>query len=138
MGLKMDMTYVIKPGIVYIHSKYHRDNSYDKSQWTISEPEERNCFKLMLDLSWYANQIGWGLHLVSGHVEYLGLSRYRRRPLFIAKFVDGTGEDVWHGYPADHIWNDIPSHIVLRNWREKGLISAAKVRKILRGQICDP
>jgi hypothetical protein len=59
--------------------------------------------------------------------------------LFVAKFVASAPPAVWHGYPADHERNpqDIPESEVLRDWIQSGLLAAAKVRKLTRGQPCN-
>jgi hypothetical protein len=93
-----------------------------------------------VESSWLQSSVGWGLHLVDESAAWLGKSAIHRERLFLAKFVDPTEKSDWHGYPADHCRNaqDVPSEGVLDSWIERGLLSGAKVRKIIRGQRCSP
>jgi len=74
--------------------------------------------------------------LPTGRPEYLGVAQDHATQIFIAKFVGAGG--VWHGYPADHQQNqrDIPDESVLLKWMDLKVLSPAKVRKVLRGQLC--
>jgi hypothetical protein len=82
--------------------------------------------------------VGWGLHLPNATVEYLGVDCSGTYSLFIAKFVDGNRKGHWHGYPGDPQRHaaDIPNPDVLRSWLDDKILSAAKIRKIARGQPC--
>jgi len=130
----------ILPGLKYVHKSDHRDNTADKSQWTISEQEERSSFSLMYASKWIVeNDKGWGLHIIDKTADYLGVGVNRARDLFIAKFVDGAHSNIWHGYPADYVANnqDKPDRRVLQEWGTVGYISFGKVRKVLKGQPCN-
>ena len=131
-------THKIATNISYAHHPAHRDNTPDKSQWIITEYEERKCFVDARAQKWLARKIGWGLYIATGCVAYLGTARDRQRQLFVAKFVNPTQQNLWHGYPADHqrTTNDIPTNPILKNWLNSKLLSAAKVRKLSRGQPC--
>lgn len=144
----MNAEYVIDDdfGVIYIHKADHRNRAPQKSQWTISEQQERDCFGNILGLI-YMDGFGspngcWGLHIVAGRLAYLGESASDSsepfRALFIAKFVDSNENDRWHGYPADHVSNtqDIPTSDWLMYWFEAGYISQSQLRKISRGQKC--
>lgn len=63
----------------------------------------------------------------------------RREELKIAKFVDGSQNDVWHGYPADYLRNkhDIPHTTVLTTWKSLGYISKSTLNKLRRGIPCN-
>lgn len=135
--------------VFYIHNLEHRNKNPNKAQWSISKPEERECFILAAKLK-YKEKICeldatcWGIHLNANKVGILGQSMARssrpKRDLFIAKFVDGSADGKWHGYPADHEMNaqDIPPHCILNHWLRSNYFSPAKIRKISRGQRCRP
>lgn len=122
----------------YTHKTDHRNQSHQKSQWTISRNDELNCFHLMCENNWYKINCGWGMHLVRDLPTYLGVGVKRERQLFIAKFVDGNINGNWHGYPADYEENsqDIPPEDILISWYSAGYIKFAKVRKIIKQQPC--
>lgn len=86
---------------------------------------------------WLLDECGWGLHIVNGGPDWLGTAQDHESRVFIAKFVGQLDSD-WHGYPADHVRNpqDIPHENVLGSWLDDELMSAAKVRKVMRGQRC--
>jgi hypothetical protein len=130
----------VKNSVKYIHKMDHRDGTGNKSQWSISQQQERNCFLRMHDSAWFLVNKGWGLHLVKKKPEYLGYRANSVQLLFIAKFVDGNNNSIWHGYPADHIRfpdRDIPIEYILLDWRNLGYLSNAKMRKIMKGQRCN-
>ena len=131
------------PNVFYIHKVDHRDGSFEKSQWTITELEERICFKYSLELGWNnPSYISWGLHIENEKVVYLGKSA-KNEPefcqLFIAKFVDSNKNSKWHGYPANSSQKqqDIPPESVLYDWLEKQYLRRSIIRKLLRGQKCN-
>lgn len=133
------LTHQIEPGILYSHHPDHRNGTARKSQWIIPEHDERVCFSTARTRGWTSEGVGWGLHLPNARVEYLGIDDGGEYSLFIAKFVDGNKNGQWHGYPGDPQRHaaDIPSPDVLRSWLHCELLSAAKIRKIARGQPCN-
>jgi hypothetical protein len=133
------MEILIRPGLTYIHKTDHRDGSRQKSQWIISQLDERGSFILMYDSNWKHDHIGWGLHIQDRCANYLGTDNTGTYHLIVAKFVDGDRIEKWHGYPADHTYNpqDIPSRDILWQWKNMGYIGTCKVRKILKGQRCN-
>jgi hypothetical protein len=134
------------PGVMYTHNEQHRNNNPHKSQWTISRDEELSCFETASTLLYiYGINEGpdcWGLHKENKTVVYLGRTAINSpnsgQELFIAKFIDGNNNDVWHGYPADHVGNqqDIPPASVLQFWLEENSLPVSKIRKITKGQKC--
>ena len=116
----------------------HRNGNPRKSQWTISEPDEIECFRAAFRNNWRVGATTWGLHLVEQQPDWLGVSKDRANRLFIAKFVSDAKTGPWHGYPADYRNNqhDIPSESILGKWLMETKLSAAKIRKIARGQPC--
>ena len=120
----------------YWHAPQHRNQMSGKSQWSISHSQESACFGAAHSKGWTDAIKGWGLHYYNGGVDYLGFGQDHTTNVFIAKFVGNQG--VWHGYPADHQRNqqDIPSERVRRMWLQNGVLTAAKVRKITKGQPC--
>ena len=134
----------ILPEIFYTHKIDHRNNSGEKSQWTITELEEKSCFKYSLESYWNKPHyyISWGLYLKNDKVEYLGNSA-KNEPefcqLFIAKFIDSSKNSNWHGYPANPSGQkpqDIPPENVLGDWLSKQYLRPQLIRKIARGQKC--
>lgn len=132
----------IEYDVLYIHKIDHRNNSPEKSQWSIDESEERTCFKTSLkcDLNkpLYSS---WGLYLNNNKAEYLGTTAQRepeQYQLFIAKFVDSNKNNKWHGYPANPSGKpqDIPPDDVLNDWLKKEYLRRALIRKITQGKKC--
>jgi hypothetical protein len=85
---------------------------------------------------------GWGLHLTNGSVVPLGVpspesGAYDK--LFIAKFLDGSYVNNWHGYPADPAGHqqDIPPESVLQSWLGAKLLRPAIIRKVIQGKRCN-
>lgn len=134
----MQPQHEIVSGVFYVNHPPHRNNAAEKSQWCISEVEERDCFAKALSKRWILDDVGWGLHLVDGRVGYLGVGRDHRTPVFIAKFVDSNNTALWHGYPVDHRMNvrDRPEESVLKRWLDDDVLPRTKIRKLVRGQPC--
>lgn len=118
----------------------HRNQTPQKSQWTIDEPAEIDSFCLACQSGWLVNTQGWGLHVAGAGSgpDYLGLNDAGNMQLFVARFVDGNSNGQWHGYPMDHIRRpqDRPPDTVKDSWIAGGYLPAAKVRKIAKGQPC--
>lgn len=123
---------------VYIHKIDHRNGAPKKSQWTISTHDEESCFVKMYSTNWHDGCCGWGLYFNNGIVNYLGKGVKRNHNLFIAKFIDSSKVNIWHGYPADHNVNnqDTPPEELLEDWKKQGYLKLKKIRKIMRGQPC--
>lgn len=126
----------------YLFHPDHRNGTQGKSQWTIDQDEEFNCVTNAIANSTLslAETFGWGLHLVNGLPEYLGVGANHGSQVFVAKFKchDGVAPRQWHGYPADHAARDqdIPPSKVLLAWRNAGFLTKAKASKILLGKRC--
>ncbi|MCG6135866.1 MAG: hypothetical protein MET45_14620 [Nostoc sp. LLA-1] len=133
----------ILPEILYIHKIDHRNNSPEKSQWTITEDDERNCFQFSLSSDWNKQpHSSWSLYLKNNTAQYIGNSA-KKEPifcqLFIAKFVDSNKNSKWHGYPANPSGQkpqDIPPEYVLNDWLQKEYLRRPLIRKIAKGQKC--
>lgn len=142
-GQMDNQEFEILPDILYIHKIDHRNNSPEKSQWIISENDEKNCFKFSLASDWKKHpHSSWSLYLKNNTVEYLGYSA-KKEPiscqLFIAKFVDSNKNNKWHGYPANPSGQkpqDIPPVCILNDWFEKKYLRLPLIRKIAKGQKC--
>lgn len=124
--------------VKYSPNPQHRDNNPHKSQWTIMEPEEIQCFQVAYDKGWKKGNDAWGLHFRQNNVAYLGLGEDRSVELFIAKFKNDASHDTWHGYPADYQRKsqDIPDRNILSDWIANDVLKKAKIRKIMGGQPC--
>jgi hypothetical protein len=138
MGIPIQQ-HVIAPGFTYQHHPDHRNRTAGKSQWTVSEADERTTFDYSRTNQWLAQHVGWGVYVLAGRATYLGVSDDGLRRLLIAKFVGSNSPKVWHGYPADHqkTTHDIPTTKILGQWMRLNLLRAAKVRKLMRGQPCN-
>jgi len=130
--------HVIAPGYSYQHHPDHRNGTPAKSQWIITEAQERDAFDGARTRNWLKVRLGWGLHAPNAHASYLGISP-NGQEVFVAKFVASNPPVVWHGYPADHQRNphDVPELQILRDWENSQLITPSQMRKLLRGQPCD-
>ncbi len=135
----MSTLHTIDTDVHYRHKNDHRDQSQNKSQWEVSEAEERGIFSNTYKRGWYGQAVGWGLHLENKSIRVLGVGVNRQRQLFFARFVDGNVNNIWHGYPADYLEHqqDVPDPIFLSIWCSEKYMSAAKMRKILRRQPCN-
>lgn len=124
---------------MYVINPHHRNGNTNKSQWTISEADEIKCFDLAKNQGWVLGEKGWGLHVVGQKPTWLGVAQDHSTQLFVAKFVGDSSGVEWHGYPADYRNNhhDIPEEGILRKWLSESGLSAAKVRKIAKGQPCN-
>lgn len=94
----------------YLPNEQHRNGNPEKSQWTISLDDELASFFQAEERGWQESNKAWGLHLVEGRIIYLGVTKNRQTPVFIAKYTCSR-DAVWHGYPADYRNNsqDIPT-----------------------------
>ncbi len=131
-------TYHIAPGVIYCIHPHHRNGTRRKSQWDISEDQERDVFANAHSKNWIIMGVGWGLHIVAGKADYLGTAEDRRCQLFFAKFVNRNRDQFWHGYAADHQRrsSDIPSSCILHQWLTADLLRRAVMCKIVRRQPC--
>jgi hypothetical protein len=131
--------HLIAIGFVYQHHPDHRNGTTGKSQWIVTEANERAIFDSARTSRWLAANLGWGIHVLAGRAEYLGEASNGGRRLLVAKFVAGNNPKIWHGYPADHQKRieDIPNATILRDWMQRRFLNAAKVRKLMRGQPCN-
>jgi len=128
---------VISPNKYIISSQHRKTGNPNKSIWTISFEDEVNCFIQTINSKWKAGAEAWGLKVQGPNLEQVGLSN-KNEELKIAKFVDSSLMDVWHGYPANHLHKaqDRPTTEILKNWVLKGYITKAKMNKIRQGQLC--
>lgn len=123
----------------YIISSQHRRNGNpNKSIWTVSFNEEVDCFIQTINENWKNGNEAWGLRVIGTILQVVGLNNGSEE-LKIAKFVDGTNTNVWHGYPADYMSKsqDRPTTNILKVWVDKKYITKAKMSKIRLGQTCN-
>lgn len=122
--------------VKYGHKSDHRDKTGGKAQWTVSELEERNVFKLAMSNQWKERKFAWSIHRPAGSVAMLGVDRDHTTQVFIAKF-DEHEPSAWHGYPCNYkAPQQRPPSSILHDWLNQGILSAAKIRKITSGQRC--
>ena len=121
----------------YKSVSYHRNGTADKSQWTISVDDEFDLFaKAKRDGQIYDDK-GYALWIVSEVACVLGLTEHDSETR-LARFVDGTRSDHWHGYPANYMRakNDIPPMSLLRQWKENGLIEKSDITRLKQQKPC--
>ena len=125
----------------YIISSHHRriHGNRNKSRWTISHDEEVECFIFSKNSNWVQDiTICWGIKLLNKRLQVVGVN-FANKDLKIAKFIDGNGNNVWHGYPADfkNKIQDIPYIDILVIWKNYNYIGKSDVRKIKQQQSCN-
>jgi len=123
----------------YIIASHHRKKGNpNKSIWTISFDEEVECFVQTMNGNWKAGTEAWGVKVLGDVLQVLGLNN-NKQELKLAKFVDGTNTNVWHGYPADYVSKsqDRPATNILKIWVDSGYLTKAKMSKIRLGQSCN-
>ena len=121
----------------YIAVSYHRNGTSGKSQWTISVPDEISVFTWGMSNKFKIDNKCWGLFLNDKKTEVVGLLTNNEESR-IARFVCGTSDSTWHGYPADYkrAIGDIPTDEILRIWVSKSYISKSKMLKIQQQKPC--
>ncbi len=119
-----------------ISSQHRRTGNSNKSLWIIDFEAEVLCFIDTVNNNWIEGCEAWGLKIENATLQVVGV--LNNRELKLAKFVDGTNSNVWHGYPADHMTKsqDRPTTGILKSWVTQGFISKAKMNKIRQGQLC--
>lgn len=125
-------------GNYIISSQHRRRGNPNKSIWTISFDEEVACFIQTMNGDWKTGTEAWGIKVLGDVLQVLGLNNSRQE-LKLAKFVDGTNTNVWHGYPADYVSKsqDRPATNILKVWVDSGYLTKAKMSKIRLGQSCN-
>ena len=124
----------------YVISSQHRKiGNPHKSVWTITYEEEVMCFIMSINSNWNDDSISWGIKLSSSSSLHVIGKNTANEELKIAKFVDGSNNDIWHGYPADYKNNvqDIPPSTVLEKWKNNKYINKSHVRKIKQQLLCN-
>lgn len=123
----------------YICNQQHRDGNPNKSQWKLSECEERELFRVSYDSCWFNQHKTWCFGIISKErkLKILGVSAKNNPPptdLHFAKFV--CDQSLWHGYPFGKASSDlgqIPRE-VLASWKKDNYISNAIRNKIHKGR----
>lgn len=123
----------------YIASSKHRETTNPKkSYWTIEYIEELQCFINCYQKDYNYENLTWGLINENSILRVLGKNNFDEE-LKIAKFIDSSQNDLWHGYPADYRRKnqDRPNIDVLKKWVNENIITKAKMLKIRQGQKCN-
>lgn len=118
---------------LYTPNVVHRNLAQGKSQWTIPEAEEIQCFRNSDESGWVSDVVGWGLHDIKGSIGYVGIDRNGAGAV-VAKFIDSSPSGAWHGYPASQ--TERPSESVLANWLNRELLRPKAIKNISRGMRC--
>ncbi len=127
--------------VFYLINPQHRTRNRQKSIWKINQQEEVASFTLSFNKHWHQKSLGWGLHMVNGKAQFLGVAAPDHcRPLMLAKFVDGNKNNHWHGYPADHERHaqDRPPVAILDTWLRTRTLTGRQIRNIQAGFPCKP
>ncbi|WP_294290843.1 hypothetical protein [uncultured Chryseobacterium sp.] len=128
-----------KKDIKYIISSKHRETTNpQKSYWTVEYSEELTCFIDNYVKDYKSNNLTWGLIQENNSLKVLGKNTFKEE-LKLAKFIDSSKNNIWHGYPADYRRRnqDRPCSIILKKWVENSIITKSKMLKIRQGQICN-
>lgn len=125
-----------------ISSQHRRTGNSNKSIWTITFIEEVDCFIEAMNGGWKSGSEAWSLKVSNDKLQVVGENidmSGMKQELKLAKFVDGTKNKVWHGYPADYMNKnqDRPSTEVLKVWVNLGYLTKSKMNKIRQGQSCN-
>jgi hypothetical protein len=138
----LDQPVPTRVGAHYVHVSYHRNRTRkEKSQWTVAMDIEVEIFAVTFESSAQALQTLWGLWLLDGKAQVVGVSRAENPPQYglkISRFQKNDRPEYWHGYPADYRAHphDRPPTSVLQGWRVGGIISKADVSRIRGGRPC--
>ncbi len=120
----------------YESNLVHRSGQPNKSQWTISEKEEHQCFINSHVQGWRDGINSWGVFPVD-NPDILGTDRNGGASVRVAKFVTAENVDLWHGYPVDTARKaDIPTTNVLNAWLIAELFPRKQLRMLARQQRC--
>lgn len=126
----------LTPAQHYAVHPHHRNQTPQKSQWTVPELVEFKVFVSGAEITpgGYANTEIFGLSIADGRPSVLGLSE-AGESVVLAKYTRDQVE--WHGYPYSHTRpkQSVPRSI-LECWRVTGLISKPIYSRILRKQTC--
>ncbi len=123
----------------YVISSHHRRKGNPKKCiWTVTFDDEVNCFIQTIRQNWRVGSEAWGLILSNTILQVVGRNTSNDE-LKLAKFVDGSNNEIWHGYPADYMLRsqDRPATGILQSWVNSGYISKAKMSKIRLGHSCN-
>lgn len=133
-----------KETIHYAVVSYHRDKTRlnEKSKWIIDEASEIDCFVTSIsNPDWVNENTCWGVKTIKEadqvKIDKLGTGT-KGDNLFFAKFIDGSKDNKWHGYPADYMNNnqDRPSTNFLRSLFGNKFLTKPQVSKIKKGKKC--
>jgi hypothetical protein len=121
-----------------ISSQHRRIGNPNKCIWNITFDEEVDCFIQAMNSNWKRGTEGWGVKVINNILQVVGVNNDRQE-LKLAKFVDGTKTNIWHGYPADYMNNhqDRPETDILKDWVKKGYLTKPKMNKIRRQVSCN-
>lgn len=122
----MQPQHEIVSGVFYVNHPPHRNDAAEKSQWCISEIEERDCFAKALSKRWILDDVGWGLHLVQYTDPFLFFAYEFRRWTLDAELILAIG----YGFGDDHI-NSILGQALenASNPKERKLLAVAPFKE---------
>lgn len=116
---------------------YHRNGTAGKSQWSIPVDDEFDLFAKAKKDGQIFDDKGYALWIVGDAACVLGVTEHESKTR-LARFVDGTRTDHWHGYPANYLRakNDIPPMSLLRQWKDDGLIEKSDITRLKLQKPC--
>ena len=116
---------------------YHRNGTCGKSQWTISVDDELDLFAEAKRDGQLFDDKGYAIWIIDNNAGVLGVTEHDSETK-LARFVDGTRSDHWHGYPANYLRakNDIPPMTLLKLWKDRGLIEKSDMTRMKNQKPC--
>lgn len=121
---------------IYQINPHHRDGTPKKSQWTITNRKEVEVFGWSQERGSLSDGFYWGVLWDGALCLPLGMTPNSLNSK-IARFECTAQPRVWHGYPVDYVndpQHDCPDRDVLLLWARLGIITKAKIAKLIGGQ----
>src|SRR5437870_635033 len=100
--IEIDLTEYEIASRYIISSQHRKKGNPNKCIWTVSLDDEVNCFVNTISQNWRNGTEAWGLRIINTVIQVVGQNN-NMDELKLAKFIDGTNKDIWHGYPADYM-----------------------------------
>lgn len=124
------------------YSKHRSTSNNNASRWVIEMNEELLMCENAIKKGYIqphspVKKFAYNLIRESHHLKIIGVSATKNQNinLKIAKFNNDVSNNMWHGYPANHIANnqDKPIDSILSEMVKNGLITKQEMRRIKKG-----
>lgn len=113
----------------------HRNNSrsVEKSQWAVDRWREVLLFAQAKKFGWATGgkNVLWAVENDGGALTVLGTDGSAQ--LVMAKYICDANSQ-WHGYPVLPKKHDIPPSVVLKAWKDSGLINNKQLNRWSQGK----